>query len=233
MGRSRTILHISDTHAQRETTFRLNTLARLPECRYYDVVAVTGDCRSLGNTPGEDWNGWPQPWKFCVRGNEDRTDTYDRLTRWNEQHGPWGVDVGRLRFIGVDRDASSGIGLRQLRKQLEEMDGRSDIESVVLLSHYRPPFDEVVNGLDGLKRLRAVLGLHGHEHGKDTSVREIGSEWREEDSIGGVRVFRSNVYSAADRKRGCAHRIRWDGEAYSCEQVRVDITVTPCEQVRA
>lgn len=223
-----TILHISDTHAQSETMLRLNTLARCPECKN-DVVAVTGDCRSSSSAPDAAWNGWPQTWKFCVKGNHDRADTFDELSSWSRRRGPWGETVGDLRFIGVDRDPSSGSGLRELQSELEEVQRSNGIRSVVVLSHRRPPFEDIVGALGQVKGLRAVLALHGHEHGAGTSVREIGTDWQEE-FVSGVRVFRSNVYSAADRRRGCAHRIRWDGEGYSCEQVRVDVKATPANE---
>lgn len=223
-----TILHISDTHAQSETMLRLNALARCPEFKN-DIVAVTGDCRSATSAPDEQRNTWPQMWKFCVKGNHDRADTFDALSRWTKRRGPLGMSVAGLWFIGVDRDPGSGSGLRELRRALEEVQTSGSIRSVVVLSHRRPPLDEVVGALGEVRGFRAVLALHGHEHGARTSVRRIGTEWREE-RVRGVRVFRSNVYSAADRRRGCAHRIRWNGEVYSCEQVRVDVKAAPANE---
>jgi len=63
------IIHISDPHFETwETMPRLSNLARAhPEC---DVIAVTGDCASKGNTqlPAE-WNHWSQRLKLSVPGN--------------------------------------------------------------------------------------------------------------------------------------------------------------------
>src|SRR5438045_83244 len=73
------IIHISDPHFETwETMPRLSNFTHAhPEC---DVVAVTGDCTSKGNTqlPAE-WNQWPQRIKLSVPGNHDLGDTFDRL----------------------------------------------------------------------------------------------------------------------------------------------------------
>ena len=214
-----TILHISDPHAESTTMARLNDLAWLSWCKD-DIVAVTGDCQSTSGRPGDDWNAWPQQWKFFVPGNHDGPDTFDTLSSWTRRDTPWWYNRDPLRFIGVGRDPNSEEGRTELNEQLRATRKRRGIRSVVLLSHYMPQLEEVVRGVRAMNGLRSILVLHGHNHPADSEMGKFGTEW-EEKAIEGVSVFRSRVYSAASQRRGCAHRIEWNGGRYWCRQVVV------------
>ena len=210
---------------------RLNDLAWLPLCKE-DIVAVTGDCQSLSGGPDEDWNGWPQWKKFWVGGNHDRPHTFEKLSRWTTRgDGPWGYNVGPLRFIGLANDPNDSVGWNELDYELRKTRKRrsSGINSVVVLSHYAPPLEDIVRGLRGMRELQSVLVLHGHAHAG--VMGKVGTEW-EEDVIAGMPVFRSHVYSAASQRRGCAHRIEWDDGRYSCTQVRVEVRIQSPRTVR-
>lgn len=197
------ILHVSDTHYEMDTMWRINLLAnRRADC---DVVAVTGDVvsKSRLQLPAE-WNSWPQRLKLAVPGNHgDHSQAFTKLTRW-QTTVPWFGEFAGVLFI------CAGIALDDVGEKFwSDVQAHSDVlplRAVVILSHFRPrgPFLSRCRQLGGS---RLVLVLHGDEQPK----RFSGIEWSV--PADGERVFRSHVCSSPqyrpDRsvEKGIAHVI--------------------------
>jgi Calcineurin-like phosphoesterase len=134
------IMHISDPHFETwETMPRLDNLAHAhTEC---EVIAVTGDCTSIGNTQlPATWNQWPQRLKLSVPGNHDLDDTFDLLDDWFHCT-PWVTTVDGLVFVGLN----TATGFLGIKSQLDRLKPRAaNGDAVVILSHRWPskPGDE-------------------------------------------------------------------------------------------
>jgi 3',5'-cyclic AMP phosphodiesterase CpdA len=212
------IIHISDPHFETwETMPRLNNLAHShPEI---DVVAVTGDCTSLGNKRlPADWNQWPQHLKLSVPGNHDLDDTFDLLDDWIHC-APWVTRVNGLVFVGLDTSMSF-LGIQY---QLDRLRSRATGgDAVVMLSHRWPSLsiDErfIGNTLTKFVGNRPLLVLHGHEH-----PYPFERLWEEHAKMGSLTCYRSKVSSSARNTRGLAHIVTWENQQFSCSVVQGDL----------
>lgn len=207
------ILHISDPHAQTATMKRLERLAfDQHDC---DVVALTGDCTSktCKQVPAT-WNSWPQQLKLAVPGNHDDDKTFDALDSWTATKPPWVVRHQDLLILGLGSLKASPLGDCIAICDCRDWQG---INGLVVLCHYKPDFArnrDLLSLLQSLPGSGAVVWLHGDEHPGSFST-----EWDESGFLGERKFFRSNVYSAADRRRGIAHRIEWKEGQFRCEPV--------------
>ncbi|MCC6486397.1 MAG: metallophosphoesterase [Candidatus Hydrogenedentes bacterium] len=199
------ILHISDSHAERESMQRLaNLAALLPDC---DVVAHTGDCVSLGcdQLPSQ-WDEWPHKLKLAVPGNHDRPHTFDLLPTWR-CNTPWSERLEDLAFLGLDGCGDASNALRDLR--------RGDTRAVILLMHWQP-HENLLGRWYSIVKSRPLLILHGHDHPNSFS----GRQWDDSGSLEGQRYFRSHVCSSVTRRRGLGNLITWTGTTFECEEVQ-------------
>jgi predicted phosphodiesterase len=208
------ILHISDPHGEGETMERLEMLVKAQEdC---DVVALTGDCTcgGLDRLPGE-WNSWPQSLLLSVPGNHDKAYTFDELHSWTHQ-APWVTRLHDLLFLGIKDFAERPLERLILERGCAEWEG---CRAVVLLSHYKPPFESsprLAEILASLAQTRPLLVLHGHEHPPEFS----GAEWDDSGRLGSSMVYRSKIYTAKRGKKGLGHRIDWDGQKFTAQEVQ-------------
>ena len=214
------ILHFSDTHAERETLRRIESLVtNLPDGY---VVAHTGDAVSNFQSYASDkWNEWPQQYKLSVPGEHGETlEAYKNLTRWLCLP-PWHCLIDDLLFIGVDSShgvlavpdpseigdevapgAFAGLVVLTHRWVYHNTSGPSDLaDSIMRISHGTP-----------------VLVLHGHYHNEGSN----GSFWDEDARLGPLSYYRSNVCSSSPLGRGTAHLITWMNGQFQCFQVQGD-----------
>ena len=196
------ILHISDCHAQSETTLRLNRLAyEQSDC---DVVVHTGDCLSATTKIlPEKWDKWPQKYKFAVPGNHyDHSNSYSRLRTWTYQT-PWAQPVQDILFVGCGLGSWERVG-DSLRNLLYH---RSGYKALVLAGHEPPENGELMRLLGEWLKTGQLLLLHGHDH-------LCGFESHNSEVSNGNRVYRSRVCSSDPR--GFGYRITWSDGTFSC-----------------
>lgn len=211
------ILHISDSHGEGETLFRLDRLVR--ELADVEVLAHTGD---LVHAPeyafNRGWDDWPQQHKLSVPGTHDGPRTYKRLSGWKKHDAPWHHRVGDLGFVGLD--TSTGLVPFPRIDKLHPSKDLHKFSGLVVLTHeyLSRPFKSpdsldsisVARSVMALSRGRPVLWLHGHDHNEGE-----GLVWDEKTRLGELTFFRSNVYSAHSSRKGCGHLITWDGRTFS------------------
>lgn len=184
-----------------------------------EVLALTGDCASLlTSRVSEDWNRWPQYYKFCVPGNHDSANTFIHLDRWHH-NTPWIKRVKTLTFIGID--TSAGFG--SVEDQIESLNYLvvRNCRGLVVLSHQWPKnkdVDMMCNILKKLTRGRKILFLHGHEHPSDFN----GSAWYPNAKLNNIECCRSHVYSGVNNSRkGMGHSITWNPSEWTFDCVVV------------
>lgn len=209
------ILHISDTHGQRETLVRIEKLALdLSDC---DVVALTGDCTSLTTTKvPKEWDSWPHRLKLAVPGNHDPEDAFDSLSTWRCVP-PWVASIDGIGFVGLDTSVDLDWFEEGLARAVSSF--LPSISAIVVLTHRWPHengMDKVGEASRDACRGRSVLILHGHDH----PAWFPGSLWERGSRLGDLVCSRSQVYSAADGKRGMAHLISFKNGAFGCAPVQ-------------